>query len=359
MELIRKRDKLAIVGFCSPHREWAPYNDPEWDVWGLNRGAIFMEAYRKPAADMWWEMHGRAIWEWEQRRPGNHLKWLQQFPGPIVMHEAVPAVIPNSVEYPFEAVAADIGRDIFRFTIPGNENPKLGGNKPQAEIPYLSSTIALQIALAIYLGYEEIALFGIDLNTTSEYAWQKPGVEHMLGIAAGRGIKVHIPDMCPLLKGNVYGRGYKRPEGETMSLPQVEERLRALQDEHEAFIRELQLAQGGLKAIEWVQEQMIPGIDHELMEHRHKQYQQAVNQWQVKVIQNEGALNETLYWAHITPDGQPPEDALKELELKRISEVGHSEGPPEGSIETLLADAPSSGVKPSENGRMPAEAVRA
>lgn len=365
--LARKRNKVAIVGFCQPHRDWAPYDNNQWDIWGLNRGYIFM-----PRADMWFEMHGRAIWEWEQRRPGNHVKFLQGFRTPaqarafapdmpVIMHEAVPSVIPHSIAYPFEAVAEDIGRGITRF-VPNGAPEKWGKNQAQAAIPYLASSIAQEIALAIYMGYEEIALFGIDLNTTSEYAWQKPGVEHLLGLAAGRGIKVHLPDMCPLLRGNIYGRGYKRPEGESMSLAQVEERLRALQDEHEQFVRELQVAQGGLQAIDWVQGQMIPGLDHELMEQRKRGYQQAINQWQVKVLQNEGALNETLYWAHITPDGQPPDDALKELALKRLGETGQAEGPTEGSIETMLTDAQvTTGlIEPvHENGHAPAEMVPA
>jgi len=354
MELIRKRDKLAIVGFCSPHRDWAPYTDPEWDCWGLNRGYIFMEAYRKPAADMWFDMHGRAIWEWQQRRPGNHVQWLQSFPGPIVMHEAVPDVIPNSIAYPFEEVAADIGRGIFRFAPEGGPE-NLGKNQPQSDMPYLASSIAQQIALGIWMGYQEIGLWGIDLNTTSEYAWQKPGVEHMLGLAGGRGIKIHLPDMCPLLRGGIYGRGYMRPEGETMTLAQVSERLDALQAEHEAFVREFNLMQGAKREIEdFVKAQMLPGIDHELVERRLKNINQAINQWQIKVIQVEGALNETLYWAHITPDGQDPAEAMRELRLKRLGETGQSDGPEEGSLEVMLSDMPSSDKPvPTVNGAVP------
>jgi hypothetical protein len=321
MDLSRKFDRVAIVGFCSPHREWVPYEDPELEIWGLNRGYIFQQRM-----DRWFEMHGPGIVEWQQRRPGNHLQWLQRFQGPIYMHQARPELIPNSVDYPLLAVAADIGACIYRFAGPAGETAGTASGGPGGsqvwnpnelksgkDIPYLSSSIAQEIALAIHMGYKEIWLYGIDLNTASEYAWQKPGVEFMLGLAAGRGIKVYVPEMCPLLQGSIYGRGYLKPEGEKMSPEQWMERIKALQADKEKLEARWNQFQGAKREIEWLLAQMVPGMDHEAMDQRRQQSDQAIQQVYGQVLQCVGALQETVYWAHQTPEGQNPREALGQL----------------------------------------------
>ena len=96
--LARLHDRVAIVGFCQPHREWVPYGETDLEVWQLNRATVFAQPtpHRPAGADRWFEMHGRHIWTWEQRRPGNHLRFLRSFPGPIYMHQAEPE-LPNSI----------------------------------------------------------------------------------------------------------------------------------------------------------------------------------------------------------------------------------------------------------------------
>lgn len=74
---------------------------------------------------------------------------------------------------------------------------------------YFSNTVDYAIALAIYKGYTEIGLYGINMLRGSEYAYQKAGVEFWIGQAMGRGIKVinHSP-ISTILKtktGKMYG----------------------------------------------------------------------------------------------------------------------------------------------------------
>ena len=68
-----------------------------------------------------------------------------------------------------------------------------------------------------------------------------------------------------------------------------------------------------------------------------------------------------MYWAHQTPDGQPADEAIRQLQIARLTEEGHSEGPDEGTVETMLMDVPSSGpplvYSHSANGVQPVEAV--
>jgi hypothetical protein len=82
------------------------------------------------------------------------------------------------------------------------------------ETDYFSNTVDYAIALAIYKGYTEIGLYGINMMRCSEYAYQKAGVEFWIGQAMGRGIKVinHSP-ISTILKtrdGLLYGYGTKQ-----------------------------------------------------------------------------------------------------------------------------------------------------
>jgi hypothetical protein len=71
---------------------------------------------------------------------------------------------------------------------------------------YFTSTVSYMIAMAIHAHASEIFLFGVDMKTSSEYAYQRPCVEYMIGLAQGSGIEVCIHDQSPLLKSKgLYG----------------------------------------------------------------------------------------------------------------------------------------------------------
>lgn len=292
--------RLAIVGFCNDSRELTPYEDEGLEIWGLNRAYIFMHR-----ANRWFDMHGSHIYLNKMRRPGDHVGWLQRFPGPVYMHEVDPN-IPNSVAYPLEKVAKKIGSKIFRVNEKHEETDTSGE-------PYLTSSIAQQIALAITEGYNEIHLYGIDLNTDSEYAWQKPGVEFLLGFAAGQGIKVVLPDNCPLLHGHIYGRGYLSPEGENMSLEQLDARRKALDQKQADIGRQLAQMVGAKRELEFIIDQMIPGLDQERLDQRRQRMQQAMNQFQEQLMQLQGSIKETAFWTSQTADGQNPAEAISQV----------------------------------------------
>ena len=385
MDLGRTSDRLAIVGFCNPHRDWLNYEDEDLEIWGLNRGYIFMER-----ATRWFEMHGPSIHEWQQRRPGAHLQYLKMFPGPVYMHQARPDLIPHSVDYPLQAIADDIGSCVYRFApkgvvaaaaeprstsaaAPPEPPPASAVLDPMGELlvwaqtnaPYIASSIAQELALAIHLGFREIWLYGIDLNTSSEYAWQKPGVEHLLGLAAGRGIKVYVPDMCPLLKGPIYGRGYLSPRGEQLSPEQWMERIHSLEQQKRGIEAQVNQILGAKREVEYLLSQMVPGMDHEMMDQRRASQERTLGNLNAQLLQCVGALQETLYWAHQTPNGQDASEALAQtiaaanafeerdfdptaalagLAAENLETNGHmpSEGPAPDSIEWAIADTPQS-----------------
>ena len=78
--------------------------------------------------------------------------------------------------YPFEAVAQTIGKD------------------------YWNSSIAYMMALAIHEGAEQISIYGVDMDGTDEYSYQRPNMEYLIGIARGKGIRVYIPHQSALCR---------------------------------------------------------------------------------------------------------------------------------------------------------------
>ncbi len=292
--------RVSIIGFCADSRDWVPYEDADMECWTLNRSYIFHQR-----SDRHFDMHSPAIYANQNRRPGDHVGWLKQFSGPVYMHRADPQ-IPNSVTYPLADVAQEIAGNIYRVN-------KQGEIKSAVDEPYLTSSIAQEIALAIQQGYDEIHLYGIDLNTESEYAWQKPGVEYMLGVAAGKGIKVVLPDNCPLLKGKIYGRGYLSPEGERMSYEQLETRAKSLQHEQAQVTAELQKTIGARKELSFIMDQLVPGLDHEQLDQRRQQMSQVIGQLEQRLLQIQGSIKETAYWIHQTMSGQDPKEAVEQV----------------------------------------------
>jgi hypothetical protein len=187
----RIKDKVAIVGFTD-HRVLA-YKLPreEWEVWGIN------ELYRvgdSPIAnfDRWFEMEI-----------------------PVYMQEHYPD-IPPSVAFPRE--------ELKKLSI-----EKLGR-------VYFTSSIAWELALAIKLGFKEIHIYGVDMAQDSEYARERNCCEAWLGVAAGMGIKVHVPPTSDLLKCiGEYGFG---DEGTEFSL-KVKERTDWLHQQDNDFLTQI------------------------------------------------------------------------------------------------------------------------
>jgi hypothetical protein len=315
-----KRDakKVCLVGFCQGHRDLAPYTNPEFVVMGLNKGYVF-----QPAFDVWFETHSKQIYTWEIRRPHKHVEWMKSIaPRPVFMHVADPE-IPNSYALPLRELAEDVGLNLWRLFPTRPEQFK--DNDPhyrqdgaywlesQALQPYLTSSIAYQLAFAIYERFEEIHLYGIDLNTGGEYAWQKAGVEYLIGLAAGRGIRVVIPDNCALLKGKLYGRGFLKPEGEAVSKSQYEVRLAEVRKRRLEITARYHQVSGAKAELEFIAANMPPGLPHEKLIDRLKQMGQEHATAEGQLRQLEGSETELLYWISMTPEGIDARQAIEQL----------------------------------------------
>lgn len=205
--------KVSIVGFAGTTRGLVPYNDPQMEVWSLNNAWQFVERW-----DRWFEMHALdiiashfmrpaqdAVDGKAEQRPSERWEWLTRSHGkPIYMlqrHEQ----FPDSVAFPREELNrwfAAMGADRTGFYA----------------LDYYTSTPAQMLALAIYEGYGEIHLYGIDMLQDEEYYYQRAGCEYYAGFARGRGQKVYIPDRSALCKaGYVYG--YSEPPSKEQYAP--------------------------------------------------------------------------------------------------------------------------------------------
>lgn len=291
--LPRQRDKVAIVGFAKPHRDLAPFNDPEWEVWGVNDAWTWLP---KGAATRWFDMHSPDIYEWGFRRSAGHLDFLKAFEGQVYFHERRDDV-PNSVAYPLDDVVRNIGT------------------------PYLTSSIAYMQGLALLLGFREIGIWGVDMGHDSEYADQRPCCELLLGVALARGVTVTIPEQSPLMKGPLYGRGYLTERGERISHGQLERRFDLLRQREQQLIgacdqvlASREQLQGAITAVRKLFGD-LPAEANLLKERLNAleaHYAKSDDTWRAhkgELDKVRGMLEELKFWIGLTPEGMSP-DAL-------------------------------------------------
>lgn len=179
------RNTVAIVGSHPATSKLFDFSRQDCDVWVFNEAA--QKDFTQRRADAVFQMHAPVIW----RNPANrndpgHYNWLISGNTPLVyMQEQYPEV-PKSEKYP---------RDNIRQKLLANFN---GGQE------YYTSSPAYALALAIYMGYRRIEIYGVEMETDTEYRFQRDGIAFWLGLATGRGIDV-ILNSKQLLVAPLYG----------------------------------------------------------------------------------------------------------------------------------------------------------
>jgi len=72
--------------------------------------------------------------------------------------------------------------------------------------PVFPSSISWMLAYALTTGYRDITIAGVDMEHRSEYGVQRDYLMYMMGVAVGRGAKVHIPPTNGMfLHPQIYG----------------------------------------------------------------------------------------------------------------------------------------------------------
>lgn len=185
--------KVAIVG-CSQSKNLAPFADESFEVWGVNN--LYPHI---PRATRWFEIHEitkdgdtylrRGDKAFRGQPVNDYLKemgaWAQKNNCPVYMQQAWD-MVPTATVYPLAEVLGTFGG-------------------------YFTNTVSYMIALAIHEGFEEIHVYGVDMAVDSEYHHQRPSCEYFLGVAVGRGIKIHVPAEADLLKTR-FLYGFQEPQ---------------------------------------------------------------------------------------------------------------------------------------------------
>lgn len=220
------KDIVAIIGSHPRTREQFDFSRTDCDAWLFNEAISNKTNTWATRADLVFQMHVPTIW----RNPANrndphHYDWLKTQTESDVMMQDVFEDVPRSKKYPLEGVMDMLSGDPDHF---------------------LSSSVPQAIAYAIYLGiYKRIEIYGVAMETNTEWQFQREGVAFWKGFAMGRGIDVYFADptfRCPLY-------GY---EGDvTIKYERFGERIEELKPEIQKLSREYNAAALDLqKAVE-------------------------------------------------------------------------------------------------------------
>ena len=207
---------ICISGFADSSRDMANRLPKEVEIWGLNRCYTYLKIWHR-----WYEVHDKELYTGQTGlREADYLARLKEAKKPIYMQHLDPS-LPSALQLPVKEMIAHFKRD------------------------YFTTSIAYMVAHAIYEHdhgdtIQEIKMFGVDMSAFSEYSYQRPCVEYWLGVAEGRGIKVTIPTVSPVLKAIAsYGRHMERG-----LWAQAEERLASLKSATGQQAANLQAATG-------------------------------------------------------------------------------------------------------------------
>lgn len=245
------RTKFAICGFASSTRNQIPFDDPTWEIWGMN------QLYRHiPRADRWFDMH----WNWNAELvPGtDHEGWIRDSGIPVYMTQHH-AHLPTSMRFPLETLMAHFGGvDYFTSSVAHMMALAIWEIDLMVEARLRREHVAsaaegLRRARELY-GEYTIGLFGIDLVVGEEYFWQKPCAEFWIGTAAiGRGITVHVPKQSALCK-QLFRYGYQTEPESVVKPAEVRAHLAMLAKERDEVLKRLYMLDGAMQVDEhWVE----------------------------------------------------------------------------------------------------------
>jgi protein-tyrosine-phosphatase len=205
---------IAIAGFSTTTLGALKQSRAD-EIWTVNHA--FVMDFAIPRMDRVFELHK---YGWFLRK-GQHVltkyrAWLRrQHPFPIYMQKVYKS-FPASVRYPFE----EVNDYVFSKLLRGNERNL-----------YYTSSFSYMLALAIYEKVKRVEIYGIDMLNDTEWQYQKPSGELMIGVALGHGIEVVLQPNCALCQAQLYAYD-KVPAADQK---RAKELLALYEDQAEAF----------------------------------------------------------------------------------------------------------------------------
>jgi hypothetical protein len=124
-----------------------------------------------------------------------------------------------------------------------NFKRRLPGDQESVINKYFTSSPCYAIALALYLGYDVIDLYGVEMETNSEYIYQRDGVGLWVGIALGLGKQVNLVANTTMFQAPVYGYD---DDHTTITREDFEENAQAIQRALDQAKDKLEFSKGQL-----------------------------------------------------------------------------------------------------------------
>jgi hypothetical protein len=178
---------VAIVGSHPRTRATAPFGDKNKEIWVFNSAPTSDWCSRCTAV---FEMHGPEEYTSPIVENSQYWAFLQNQDAVPVYMQAQDERVKNCKVFPLEEI-----------------NQKYTGNFKRGGDPiyYYTSSVCYAIALALHQGFERIELYGVEMETNTEYLYQRDGVGLWLGIALGHGVEVYLPDHSFIFDAPRYG----------------------------------------------------------------------------------------------------------------------------------------------------------
>jgi hypothetical protein len=172
MCFVKKSKKMAIIGRMQLKNElpipWNEKVDLCFVGYSLYARKEMLERYPEANVSIV-EIHTMLT-----RKP-EYLEWLKQSPHVPKFMQKSDGEFPNSIEYPKKQIVSEYKSN------------------------YFMSSMAYMVALAMYMGYEEIEFFEINMLMDDDLV-QKANLEYWCRAAQDQGIELTIHDQCDLLK---------------------------------------------------------------------------------------------------------------------------------------------------------------
>jgi hypothetical protein len=169
------------------------------------------------------------MFSWDTQ--GVYQQWLRKNKTTRVYMQEMDYKIPMSRKYPLEDIC-------LRY---------LSGLKREDRMnKYFTSSVCYALALAAYQGFNRIELYGIEMETNTEYIYQREGVGLWIGICLGAGIEVAVPEECSMLNAPLYG--YDQ-DYSGITRESLEEHMNLLATKRDEVKRGVEQARGYMSAI--------------------------------------------------------------------------------------------------------------
>ena len=213
--------EIAIVGFAPRTKHLVDELPEDVEIWSLNRAW----KHDLPRIDRLFELH---LWEALRAQDAisqRHYAWLSQpQPFPVYTLPGANPDFPSAVAYPLEEVCL------------GLEGYLLWG---QQALRVFTSTFDYMVALAIHEGVGRIRMIGVEMESETEYGYQRPGMAFWLGVAAAHRIEVRLPQASRLFRPKLYHEG-----GQMISRQRVEGHKEAHELAQEQFLTQYNVMLG-------------------------------------------------------------------------------------------------------------------